>query len=81
MRRKNSDLLMLDYQKLYMPISYILQCTSNISHNAPFCNRNVRVYVIDNMWWIPRTVTLKMFPFDDVIMFSQDRRRHMAYLP
>ena len=46
------------------PITHIPQCTSHISHNAPFCNRNVHLcahfcykMVHCGIFWIYRSIT------------------------
>ena len=47
--RQNSNIT----QALTRPAAQIPQCTSSISHNAPFCNRNVRVctFLLQNAFW------------------------------
>ena len=32
----------------YRPIEQIPRCTSSISHNAPFCNRNMHTFLLQN---------------------------------
>ena len=34
------------------PVAKIPQCTSPVSHNVPFCNRNVHVHISVTKWCI-----------------------------